>query len=618
MLARSAPADAILCRMPGAPLTPVQSTVVANAARLLEDGRAADAANAISPLIGQGCRHPDALMVYSAACEQLGRINDAFEACKAALEQSPDRADLWGALGRMLYENGQPQRGAELLERAIALDPTNAELWYNLALAAADAGNRRRATEAAAKATELKPDWAMAWGGLGFFQEQAGELEAAEASLRRALELDPSLASARHSLTVTLRRLDKPAEALRASASATAPETRLVRAHVLADSGLPEALDEYRAVLSERPDLIDGHETYARLMPQIGRANEALDTYRQALTVVPTPELYLSALASAQAIGDSDAVDRWALEAERKFGPAPQYALFKAVAARTRGDARAALDLLEPLADGGYAPAVAQAAETALILHDFDRAERHALAATEIIPHDQSAWAVLTVVWRIKGDPREEWLADYERLVMPIDIEPPSAGQAEFMAAIAGELHALHNMSHHPADQSLREGTQTRGHLFERRSPMIQALAGQIRRQVGERLRDLPVDPTHPFLTRNSGTADFIGSWSVWLRSGGYHVSHIHQEGWLSSALYVELPDSVLSSGREAAADEPSEGALVFGVPSAAFNLELSPRRIERPEVGRLVIFPSYFWHGTLPFESDLPRLTVAFDMVPS
>jgi hypothetical protein len=50
--------------MPSAPLTPVQSTVVANAARLLEDGRAADAANAISPLIGQGCRHPDALMVY--------------------------------------------------------------------------------------------------------------------------------------------------------------------------------------------------------------------------------------------------------------------------------------------------------------------------------------------------------------------------------------------------------------------------------------------------------------------------------------------------------------------------------------------------------------------------
>ena len=30
-----------------------------------------------------------------------------------------------------------------------------------------------------------------------------------------------------------------------------------------------------------------------------------------------------------------------------------------------------------------------------------------------------------------------------------------------------------------------------------------------------------------------------------------------------------------------------------------------------------LVLFPSYFWHGTVPFVSDQPRLTVAFDAVP-
>jgi len=29
------------------------------------------------------------------------------------------------------------------------------------------------------------------------------------------------------------------------------------------------------------------------------------------------------------------------------------------------------------------------------------------------------------------------------------------------------------------------------------------------------------------------------------------------------------------------------------------------------------VLFPSYFWHGTLPFSSVQPRLTVAFDAVP-
>jgi hypothetical protein len=30
------------------------------------------------------------------------------------------------------------------------------------------------------------------------------------------------------------------------------------------------------------------------------------------------------------------------------------------------------------------------------------------------------------------------------------------------------------------------------------------------------------------------------------------------------------------------------------------------------------VLFPSYFWHGTMPFESKDYRLTVAFDAAPA
>ena len=36
-----------------------------------------------------------------------------------------------------------------------------------------------------------------------------------------------------------------------------------------------------------------------------------------------------------------------------------------------------------------------------------------------------------------------------------------------------------------------------------------------------------------------------------------------------------------------------------------------------RPEPGRLVLFPSYMWHGTAPFSGDEDRLTVAFDIMP-
>ncbi|MFZ4748450.1 MAG: putative 2OG-Fe(II) oxygenase, partial [Sphingomonas sp.] len=50
--------------------------------------------------------------------------------------------------------------------------------------------------------------------------------------------------------------------------------------------------------------------------------------------------------------------------------------------------------------------------------------------------------------------------------------------------------------------------------------------------------------------------------------------------------------------------------------PEALLGLDLPPRRVVAPLPGKLVLFPSYFWHGTLPFTSAAPRLTVAFDAV--
>jgi hypothetical protein len=37
-----------------------------------------------------------------------------------------------------------------------------------------------------------------------------------------------------------------------------------------------------------------------------------------------------------------------------------------------------------------------------------------------------------------------------------------------------------------------------------------------------------------------------------------------------------------------------------------------------KPEPGRLVLFPSYMWHGTAPFSGDAERLTIAFDLLPA
>jgi hypothetical protein len=96
----------------------------------------------------------------------------------------------------------------------------------------------------------------------------------------------------------------------------------------------------------------------------------------------------------------------------------------------------------------------------------------------------------------------------------------------------------------------------------------------------------------------------------VRLRPNGFHADHVHPEGWLSSAFYVDLPQTMANAvGRE--------GWLMFGQPGVRTEPALGAEHFIEPEPGLLTLFPSYMWHGTVPFSGDRPRLAVAVDILP-
>jgi hypothetical protein len=113
-----------------------------------------------------------------------------------------------------------------------------------------------------------------------------------------------------------------------------------------------------------------------------------------------------------------------------------------------------------------------------------------------------------------------------------------------------------------------------------------------------------------PLRSRRKDSAQMIGNWSVWLRPGGHHADHVHPDGWMSSACYVELPPAVNAGGRE--------GWLRFGKPGIPSGGGLPAEHWVQPKPGLLALFPSYMWHGTEPFGGTEPRLTIAFDLLPA
>jgi tetratricopeptide (TPR) repeat protein len=227
-------------------------------------------------------------------------------------------------------------------------------------------------------------------------------------------------------------------------------------------------------------------------------------------------------------------------------------------------------------------------------------------------PDDQQLIAYRATALRQQGDAHYQRLHDYSRLVRIYRLAPPAsfAGIGEFNAAFAGELLALHRSAQRPLDQSLRGGSQTERNL-PAGNPVVAAFFAMVDapiRDYIDHLRD--GDHEHPTDRRKSAQYRIAGSWSVQLQPGGFHVNHVHPQGWLSSAYYVELPEVEGTAPARA-------GWLKFGEPAFPMSA-CPPDHFVEPAPGMLVLFPSYLWHGTVPFETGGRRLTAAFDVVPA
>ncbi|MDE2317051.1 MAG: hypothetical protein KGK06_11650, partial [Xanthomonadaceae bacterium] len=227
-------------------------------------------------------------------------------------------------------------------------------------------------------------------------------------------------------------------------------------------------------------------------------------------------------------------------------------------------------------------------------------------------PDDQYLIALQTTAWRLLGDARHDAYCNYAQLVKPYRLQTPDGWSRldDFLADLKRSLEKLHDPQGHPLlFQSLRHGTETTADLARHDDPVIRALFAAFDAPIRDYLAHIG-HGDDALRRRNRGHYRFNGSWSVRLRDAGFHASHVHPRGWISSACYIDLPDGM------AEADTP-DGCLAFGEPGIVTTPHLPAQHSVRPAAGTLVLFPSYAWHGTVPFHGDRARLTVAFDAVP-
>ena len=485
--------------------------------------------------------------------------------------------------------------------------PRDARMLEELARQAIECAEEEAALPLIEDAARVKPT-ARLWQWKALLERALERHDEAIRSFEAASALAPDEAGIVHGLAQTMLEAGLPAEVLYEQALRLAPHDGRVLAGLmaarLANGHGGQAEHELAAIVARTPTWIDGQMQLAQLRSMLGMTNSIAEGIERALTNLSEHAGLWRALFDIHIKGEDFGELDAAIAAARSHEIAEDILVpYEAVAAAELGRTGEADRHFAKWTDGSESIwrvrhlLRSNRARDAISLIDVELAGERA----------SQIWPYASLAWRLTNDARFEWLEGKENFVQILDLRdtlPP-------LDRLAQSLRAIHVAKGSYIDQSVRGGTQTDGPLFSRLDPEIRALRRAVIAAVGKYVERLPAsEPGHPLLGhRRDRAIRFAGSWSVRLRDAGHHVSHFHPQGWISSALYVALPE-------DSASNSPNAGWLTVGAPPAGLvSSEIEPHYVE-PRPGRLVLFPSWMWHGTLPFERG-ERLTVAFDVAP-
>lgn len=564
----------------------------AEAHRLLGLARKAtrDLAGAEAALARAMTLRPDDAPAAIARAEVLalmGRTGEAEGAYRAAIDRHPQNAQARLRLSELLEPQGRASEALSATE-PLAAESQDFALLSQHAYVLKRLGRKRESLEAYQRAAAVEPRSFVADHNVAAGLADLGRHAEAEAAARRALD----------------------------KGGVRAPETWQVLAHSLqAQDRLDEAEAAYREAIKLRPAYLDAHKDLAQLIwvrtENGAAATAALD---EALVRAPDQAGLVMAKAAVQSHAGDEAgsFDTLARLAARQPANAPLLVAAAQQAGRA-GRLEDALALAEravaaqPAENG----AVMALCEALLGVGDAARAAPMIEGLRERAPNHQHVLALQATAWRMLGDERFEALYDYAAFVRPYRIDAPPGWRSldAYLADLSEALVAMHTTRTHPVGQSLRHGSQTNQSLLHVEHPAVKAFPTAIDGPIRAHLAALGRG-ADPLRARNTQGYAIEGIWSVRLRPSGFHIDHVHPEGWLSSACYIALPSAVEGEGRE--------GWIRFGEPGIPTRPPLPAQHHVKPEPGMLVLFPSYMWHGTVPFTGDERRLTVAFDLVPA
>ena len=542
------------------------------------------------------------------------------------LVRQPENHGVLNSIGDCLRKLGSYQEALKFLDRSVDLASTKPEYLYNLGLCLTEMrefsraesvfrrslelrGNYIKGALGLVKALEGQTNWIAAklvlesmlvdqmsnevvWFRLAFVNQQLGDKAGAIKCLTKAFQIgpaEPSIYSEAAIILVALQESDLAIDWLEAGLEKYPkdPAINWVYAVVRYELNFEDYLSHYqtRSPDHQSPRLVSD---YATLLASMDRTDDAL----QVLTVsgygedFDNPDILNTQL---RILLKKAAYQRVVDLASFINGPLSKRMLVEAyLGLGLMSEAGSLVDTL--LAD--------------------DPDNQYLIALKGIVLRGARSTSSETVLYEREYRP--------ERFVVEIDLLD-YCDQTELFkinTLVSGFVSELHVFKRNPLHQSVIGGTQSSGNLFSSPNFALNKLKNHLLAALTRVLDAKYFDELAPdqVSRRHLGKFQVESSWSILLKANGHHKPHVHSKGWLSCVYYLDVPNEIVKSSNTS----DKSGWLALGRPGVDVTYAAEPDLYLAPAVGKMIVFPSYIWHETVPFQSAQPRITVAFDLIPS
>jgi Flp pilus assembly protein TadD len=408
---------------------------------LSTSGNDTEAVEKLSAALLRSPQSGDGYLYLAEPLARLGRLDDAIEVTRKALELAPTRpAACYNLLSHLLLQRGDDQQALAVARQAVALDPSDVHHNAHLGALLKQSGDLTGAEEAFHRASRLSPPNAHALTQLGEVRAEKGLFEQGISALRRAIEIEPAEAGLRYSLSRVLEQQGNMDAAIAASREAVAldtenPHFRARLGDLLLKAGDCEgAQSAYRGAIRLDPRLAHPYSALGVILSAAGDHSQALLMCQNAAALEPSnPHRYAQLGHVLMQAGQFAAAEEMI---ERAIGLAPHDAEFHS-------------DLADVLSRAGLVTEALEAVRTAIRL-ESTRWIFYALLGDLLLRAGDLRGAEQSLRTAVEGDPAN---AHFHGSLSRVLIQLGRTDEARSFAEGAVALD--------PNDSSLREHLQT-------------------------------------------------------------------------------------------------------------------------------------------------------------